>query len=159
MGNPGCMGLQSKAERKKHVAPVMMFGRERTDTLPFYGISGFVASKKSFKNFQILATEFNTGEALVAKRNYCTYKQRGYNVRILDENDNVLVGFNELNRPVLGLGPEDMLVVMDVYFCILMEVLVCLWNVLDIFIVLRKSLLLSGLKMINASVNSIPRFS
>merc|ERR1711983_147537 len=114
MGNVICLKkildtsrIENFGWRKKDVAPVMMFGRERTDTLPFYGISGFVASKKSFKNFQILATEFNTGEALVAKRNYCTYKQRGYNVRILDENDNVLVGFNELNRPVLGLGPDD----------------------------------------------------
>merc|ERR1712102_163657 len=79
--NPKCIGPLSKEERKGFYDPVMQFGRERTDTLPFYGISGFVASKQSFKNFQFLATEFNTGEAIVPKKNYCTTDQRGYNVR------------------------------------------------------------------------------
>lgn len=104
---PKCIGPQSKSEKEGFNEAVLIFGRNRTDTLPWYGISGFVASKKSFHNFQILATEFNTGEAVVAKKNYCSTDQRGYNVRILNENDEEISGLNELNRPVLGLTPED----------------------------------------------------
>lgn len=104
---PKCEGLLSEAEKDGFYDPVMQFNRARTDTLTFYGISGMVVSKKSFTNFQILATEFNTGEAIVAKKNYCETGQKGYNITILNENDEVISSFNELNRDALGLSATD----------------------------------------------------
>jgi len=106
-GQPECLGYLDKAEKKGFYDPVVQFSR-RGPNIPFYGVASMVVSPKSFKNFEILATDFYSGEAIVTKNNNCEYDQRGFNITVVNENDQVMFdGFNGLNRDFLNFTIDD----------------------------------------------------
>jgi len=103
-GQPECLGYLTEAERKGFYDPVVQFSR-RGPNIPFYGVASMVVSRKSFQNFEILATDFYSGEAIVAKSNHCVTSQRGYNVTVVNEhNEAMFDGFNGLNRDFLNIS-------------------------------------------------------